>query len=136
MPRHDPRGPRLQQSRGKRWQAKKYGAEEILVVSDFRPDYFIRWLAKVAHGMAVANYGMEFEPLLLGIIEGNLDEAGYMVGAPVKDIPAPSTANQHTIGTSVLYNGKDGLIVTHIQLFAENGTPGYCLVVDRGGVIS
>ena len=76
----------------------QYGAEEIIVVPEFRPDYFIRWLAKVAHGVAVANYGMEFTPLLLDLIEGATSaKLTTLIGSQVRDMPAPATAAQHSV---------------------------------------
>ena len=112
-----------------------YGAEEIIVVPEFRPDYFIRWLAKVAHGVAVANYGMEFTPLLLDLIEdGDVGGAGYLIGSQVRDMPAPAAAAQHSVRSDVLYlanSDADGMVVVHVQLFAAEKTPIYSVVVGR-----
>ena len=111
----------------------QFGAEEIIVKPEFRPDFFVRWLAKVAHGVAVANYGMEFTPLLLDLIEGgDIGGAGYLIGSQVRDMPAPTTAAQHSVRSDVLYrDDTDGMLVVHLQLFAAEKTPVYSVVVGR-----
>jgi hypothetical protein len=60
---------------------KEHGAPNAGVQISFALHSFIKLLAKVAHGVTVAEFGCDFEPTLIELIEGHgIEEAGYLVG--------------------------------------------------------
>jgi len=88
-----------------------------------------RFLAKIAHGMAVAHYGFEsFEPWLPDFILGKEDCAlGYFVAGWPNDKPDEVGDHKITVGS-----WNDGTLVgAGIRLFCLHGTPEYDIVVGK-----
>lgn len=89
---------------------------------------FYRTLAKIAHGMAVARYGINgFEPKLLGIILGTFKMFGMWIGSSDEERNAPPESNclcQIRLAETAIYENKTA-IVAWIRLFAEYPTPVY-----------
>lgn len=89
---------------------------------------FYRVLAKIAHGMAVARYGVDgFEPKLLGIILGTFKMFGMWIGSSDEERDAPPMPNclcQIRLAETAIYESKTA-IVAWIRLFAEYPTPEY-----------
>ncbi|TIX02815.1 MAG: hypothetical protein E5V57_21370 [Mesorhizobium sp.] len=85
-------------------------------------------LAKIAHGMAVARYGVDgFEPKLLGIILGTFKMFGMWIGSSDEERDAPPMPNclcQIRLAETAIYESKTA-IVAWIRLFAEYPTPEY-----------
>ena len=86
-----------------------------------------RFLAKVAHGAAVAVLGMDtFEPALTAIIKGDSDVIGDYVGSSRRrGLSHPDALHQITLET------HGGFLVARVQLFARFGLRPYQVVVGR-----
>jgi hypothetical protein len=115
---------------------QKYGGV-ISVDYNFNLDAFVRLLAKIAHSMAVINYGIDgYEPFLPDVILGNRpDLHGRLIGQsayfrPLHQLsPIPRKQQRHQI-----YFRRDvnlNLIAAGITLFSAYDTPTYCVIVGR-----
>lgn len=120
---------------------KKADETKIDIEFRFRVDVFARFLAKVAHGFAIAQFGPNsFEPYLRDVIVGNDPNIGYLVGGdepPTKpDPPLPEgrhrvTGHQMALGQVAAGSGR--LLVCWIRLFPFTGAPSYAVVVGVPG---
>ena len=95
------------------------------------PGLLCRFLAKIAHGCAVADRGLgNFEPYLLTLILGDTSQAGYLVGGSA-DVSDGSENSLHEIRIQYRNLGKDRLVVVQIQLFSFLSAPVYQVVAGR-----
>lgn len=111
--------------------AAELGVAMIEPTATFSAPEFIRMLAKVAHGFAVAELGLDaFTPFLLPIIKDN-DTSGTVeyVGGVTRNEPAASELH----GLSIIRHPSisQDLVVVRIRLFACLGTPTYAVAVGR-----
>lgn len=106
-------------------KVRRVGAGEAVSTMPINPGLLCRFLAKVAHAYAVAEYGIDgFRPLLPNLILGDLSQAGYLVGG--QRAPRGDTKNAlHYVGARFEKNNGDELAVVSVHLFAFLGTPVY-----------
>ena len=95
----------------------------------FRIDHFVRFLAKIAHGYAVAKAGDLLTPLLLPIIHGDLTKQYDLIGGNGKELPARDFLWQVAPTVSVIA-GRIYMVVS-IRLFAFLGAPVYQVVAGE-----
>ena len=91
---------------------------------------FSQLLAKMAHGFAVANCGLDsFRPLLLNLILGRVAYPQYLIGG-LSEIPA---AEPHLYRVTVYdHSANDkNYVMAEVRLFAALGTPAYRIVVGE-----
>lgn len=111
------------------------------------PQYF-RFLAKIAHGFATLNLGIDgFEPVLPSLILGNSNiNALKFVGGSL-DVQAPDDSMDvlHTAGVRLAKEPTGEWVVVHLRLFctmAERspegllGTPNYEIVAGRANELT
>jgi hypothetical protein len=92
----------------------------------FRPDIFCRFIAKIAHGAAVAELGLDaFDPLLPDIIAGRSKYFSHLVGSTIKR--GTYRTSLHEISLFL----QRGYVVASVQLFAKFGFRPYAAVVGR-----
>lgn len=100
--------------------------ERVGIFEPFDPVVLGRFLAKVAHGAAVASFGLDgFEPFLPDLIKGNAAEISHHVGGSGKRGRRRPALHRVALGT------RCGLLLADIQLFAKFGLPPYQVVVGR-----
>lgn len=90
------------------------------VLESFSLADFIRLLAKIAHGAAVADFGLgHFKPLLPGLILSESTSTGcsayYVGGAPGK-VPGTERST-HRVSTAIHHVGEKVLLVVTVRLF-------------------
>jgi hypothetical protein len=91
---------------------------------------FIRFLAKIAHGVAVSHLGNAFEPWLLNIIEGKkLETANLFIGKPDTPLRGAARPRSHLIRSHVIKIDGIRILGVTVQLFAALRTPAYFLLV-------
>ena len=97
------------------------------------PKTFGRMLAKIAHGITVAHYGLNgFIPTARNFILSNPEECGYWVGGFAGTGKAyPPSESLHRILLRRSNLKPEDLIVVEIQLFASYGGPNNYVVVGR-----
>jgi len=115
--------------------AEETGAIHVAMkVADVRKQNYLRSLAKTAHAIAVAQYGLgSFEPFLTDIILKKSDDLERYVGdmpglSPFEDDPA------HTIQVSsgeIPDGPAAGLLVVRIQLYPALKSPEHFIVVGK-----
>lgn len=97
---------------------------------------FARFIAKIAHSYAVANYGLNlFCPFLLDIILGRADCTPYLIGAnPERQPPTPFKSHELSLRIRE-FNGTT-YVFGRVRLFTDlgsesnsPGTPDYWVVV-------
>ncbi|GAB2808174.1 hypothetical protein [Dyella kyungheensis] len=104
--------------------------QEGLHLGGLRPITFARFLAKVAHGYAVAEIGLEsFEPLLLDLILGRSEEISHLIGGDGRDMPPMDEEFYLTSGWHEDVHGS--FLVVVMRLYANLGAPWYSVVVGR-----
>lgn len=85
-----------------------------------------RMIAKIGHGAAVAELGLDaFTPLLPDIITGRSPCVPYLVGT------SPFHHRKRRSSHRITLNLENGFIVANVQLFAQTGAPIYQAVVGR-----
>jgi hypothetical protein len=91
----------------------------------------IRMIAKIAHGAAVWQFGLDnFEPFLLPLILGSdVSSDHYYVGGIPEDIPR--SWGPHNVEVSLLGDKAPYLILVGIRLFSDLGAPAYLAVVGK-----
>jgi hypothetical protein len=103
---------------------------EGLHIGSLRPITFARFIAKVAHGYAVADVGLNtFDPLLLDLIAGRTEEISFLIGGD-EDIPLPRN-EQFVLQSGWVSLDNVTYLVVQLQLYANLGTPKYLVVVGR-----
>lgn len=111
--------------------AAELGVAMIEPTATFSAPEFIRMLAKLAHGFAVAELGTDaFEPFLLPIIRDNdtSDAIEYVGGVTRTEPPA---AELHGLSFITHPSMPRDLVVVRIRLFACLGTPTYAVAAGR-----
>jgi hypothetical protein len=114
------------------------GEYQASIQSTIKVDIFGRVLAKIAHTISVASFGLDgFRPFLPPIILGTDPHVGHFVGQsrePTQAGPLPQPgvskleAHEMTIGVGRTQTGQNYLTAT-IRLFTFTGSPTYFIVV-------
>lgn len=96
------------------------------------PSEFLRMIAKIAYGAAVANWGVNtFEPLITDFILGRAQGMNYLVGCVGRE-ESIKTAFDHTV--NFREHRPSGMLIVNVRLFAALGAPTYhALVGLRAG---
>ena len=96
------------------------------VAFQFVPDYLALFLAKIAHGCAVADRGMDtFRPRLPQFICGDPSVGpAYFVGSDPGEPMLESTNQLHSFETKEV----DGQLVVSVRLFSKLGGLAYQIV--------
>lgn len=105
----------------------RHGGTSV-IIGEFEPLRFARMLAKIAHGFAVGELGLDgFTPNTLGLIRGETDNYAQFVGGGIGD--SFDNAGLHNINR---YTHNDtGDIAITIRLFASLSAPIYHVLVGR-----
>lgn len=84
-----------------------------------------RMLAKIAHAITVANYGLgSFRPFLPEVILQEKNVFHYVGGAPID-----STRRTDVLHSVAVEEQQNGLIIVYLRLFTILGAPAYRIVV-------
>jgi len=118
---------------------KQPGDKRWSVPFNFRPDIFARFLAKLAHCFAVAQFGVNgFKHALPPIILGTDKNAGWLVGggippAKIPELPAGRTSlpDAHELRFAIYGDEHHDLLVAEMRLCTFTGAPGYRVVVGE-----
>jgi hypothetical protein len=114
-----------------RGRAKESGFRSVRLQAYIPVPIFLRFLAKIAHGYTVAYHKFDFEPALLGIIEGTkLGAVDRFIGA--SSLPFErQTMPSHLL--EIRYHpGELGILIrVDIQLFSHWGTPTYTVISGK-----
>lgn len=98
-----------------------------LHVAEVNPTLFARFLAKIAHGYAVAHLGMDgFRPYLPPVILRDTEDPFRYVGGYLEPPPNPGALHQVTQGYAEINGAK--YVLVRIRLFALLGAPEYVVV--------
>lgn len=97
------------------------------------PHLFARWLAKIAHGIAVGELGYgAFMPLLPEFIRFGSQYPSYLVGCPSRNKPPPASGIVRVAPPIVETDTIDNeYLVVGLRFFAHLGTPDYKIVVGK-----
>lgn len=99
-------------------------------IGRFSPFTFGRMIAKIAHSLAVAEYGIEsFTPFLPNIILGKSAAVTHYIGAQV--MPEPDPKGLHNLHIGWLERGQHSYLTAYIRLFCNYGTPDYMVVIGQ-----
>jgi hypothetical protein len=93
------------------------------------PVDFARFVGKVAHGYAVALFGLDgFVPTAVPAILGRSDDIGAWVGTPGASLfeEAPNRGHRVRVG-----DDRNGGVIAGVHLFADSGAPEYLVCVGR-----
>ncbi len=106
--------------------AKELGLDSIQFISTFRSQNFERFLAKVAYGFAIYQFGLDAidTTYVLPTIRGEKDDVGMWVGC------CPSSVGNPDIFVEFSQNQNKDLIVK-LHLFGGLQLPTYVVVVGR-----
>jgi len=101
-------------------------------LSGFLFNDFVRLIAKIAHGVAVANYGhASFHPFLLETILNRSTSAAYYIGGTGERLPEKENET-HRVTTAIHHVDEKVLLVVTIRLFAFMHPPAPIYVVVAG----
>jgi hypothetical protein len=123
---------------------KKYGTSSFRVgpptlraTGAAHPVRFARFLAKMAHGYAVAILGIRgFVPILQEFILGRNPEGIHYVGCLPSEPPNAQQTTLHELNLSHNVPGLGSYVAVRIRLFASfPATPVYCVVVGRSKLV-
>jgi hypothetical protein len=94
---------------------------------------FSRMLAKIAHAHAISDVSLEhFLPFLPDLILGIYAAPSYLIGCLWENPPEPERNVLHRINSQVTtVKDKGRFLLCRIRLFANLGTPEYCVVVGQ-----
>jgi hypothetical protein len=112
--------------------ARETGASKVVLHGAIWGGSFARYLAKTAHCLAVALFGLdEFSPLLPDVILNKEGPVAYLVGTASTAEPVRS-ATPHYEAT--LFTGQDvntgrSLLMCKLRLFAWLTTPVYLIII-------
>jgi hypothetical protein len=110
--------------------AARAGVDGIRIPVSYHPKMFARFIAKIAHGYAVAFLGPDsFEPSLVPSILGTSDEVGRWVGSPSGSMFDQNDIQGHRIRVGIDSSGQ--AVIAAIQLFADSGAPEYFVIAGR-----
>jgi hypothetical protein len=111
----------------------KHGWEDVtyqfkLVVYDF-----VRMIAKIAHGYAVAELGLDaFKPMVVDLILGHATNYGYLVGGSMTIEPSVPDKGNHWIALGMGAGTiSPPVVLVTVRLFQQAQTPSYHVVVGR-----
>lgn len=100
---------------------------QAVQIADVDLESFVRLVAKIAHGFAVAHFGYEgFRPFLPDLILGNARNWGELIGGELEDKP-PLNSRDHL--RLDIYEGP--VIGCEVRLFAQYGAPTYHAAVGE-----
>jgi hypothetical protein len=96
------------------------------------PDRFARFVAKIAYGYFVGEYGIDgFMPFVLNIILGRSNDYYYTVGGSHDILDGtPGATHTFSIAPMVVKRGRI-LINVGVRLFSSVATPGYHVIVGE-----
>jgi hypothetical protein len=104
--------------------------KQLVALAPVEPDTFGRFLAKVAHGYAVAELGeATFKPALSHFIRNKPLRALEWIGGQKDDPPAREWL--HEIQWEIETVGNKKYVVVNLRLFCCFGTPPYRIVVGE-----
>lgn len=110
-------------------------SEKFVETVPFNPAVFCRMIAKIAHGAAVAELGMDsFEPLLPDIIMGRSPYISYLVGS-LRRTTSRLRNRKKAIPHEITLKLQEGFLVATVQLFANLGMPIHQAVVGLPSVV-
>lgn len=124
--------PADQEERLARFKAE--GAKKIEVAPRFGLNPYMRLFAKIAHGFAVAEYGLNsFQPLLPDYILDRDTRLSHIVGSTdlvIQPLPDDSEGNtrSHSFNVGILTHNGAHYVVVNVQLFRTLGFPVYQVV--------
>jgi hypothetical protein len=97
------------------------------------PEQFAKMLAKIGYSYAIAEVGFAaFDPLCLDIIRGKAKNYSYVVGGSFELKRAPDSTSDHFIALGMIDQPhRPKLVIVHIRLFQQMGTPHHYVVVGR-----
>jgi hypothetical protein len=104
--------------------------EQVDGIGRFNPFTLGRMICKIAHSLAVAEYGLNsFTPYLPDLILGKSNSFMHYLSAQV----SPESDNQglHNLHIGWLETASIPFLVAYIRLFCNFGTPDYMVVVGR-----
>jgi hypothetical protein len=115
-----------------RKRASLYTTQDLSVSGKVHVASYLRLLAKIAHGMTVVELGFNFEPLLLDIIEGNVSDAAFLMGASHKEFDESLKPNTHLLAHEIIAapNGVSYVLIS-VGLFHGLGAPVHTVVSGR-----
>ncbi len=111
--------------------------ENAFIHNEFAHTPFLRMLAKIAHGIAVAELGLDgFEPYLPPLILGERDDLQlHLVGGGDGRLPYKMGAPIHQVSYGIYeVSGaveRSDLCIVDIRLFSAHGTPVYSVLTGR-----
>jgi hypothetical protein len=93
---------------------------------------FPRFLAKIAYGMVVLQYGLEMiqESYVIPCILGKQNDVGHWVGCENPD-QSPDLLPKDQVIYKIQVFSEDGVVRARIRLFATYQTPEYIVIVGR-----
>lgn len=99
-------------------------------VGRFSPLTYGRMICKIAHSLAVAEYGLDsFAPYLPDLILGKSNHLMQYVSAQAS--PEPDNHGLHNLHIGWLEKATPAYLVAYVRLFCSFGTPDYMVVVGR-----
>lgn len=100
-----------------------------VITGTVHPSRFRQMLAKIAHGAAVATYGIDgFTHMAVDLALCRSESINYLTGcSPVEPQPPPKEDRLHSI--RFRGHGAGHPLIVEIRLFANLGAPRYCVVV-------
>jgi hypothetical protein len=117
---------------GESHPARRAGVEEIVTTVPMHPAYYMRMLAKIGLGYAVAQYGIAgIDPAVRGIVLLTDNHVDRWVGCPQPGTSLFDGPPDATYRVRVAEQ-EGGRVLAGIQLFGDHGGPEYLVVVgDR-----
>jgi hypothetical protein len=113
-------------------ELRKYAksGENVEGLGKFNPFTYGRMICKIAHALAVAEYGAEsFVPFLPDIILGKSPHLTHYLSAQVS--AEPDTQGLHNVHIGWLESAIPAYLVAYVRLFCNYGTPDYMVVVGQ-----
>jgi hypothetical protein len=113
--------------------ASQAGANAVRIPLDYDPVRgpvdFARFIAKIAHGFAVAFFGIDgFVPSAVPAILGEAEDVGAWVGSPAASLFEEPPERGHRVRVG---DDRQGGVIAGVQLFADSGAPEYLVCVGR-----
>lgn len=111
---------------------RKFSEGTRIGVGQFHATKYARMLAKIAHGLGVAEVGLQsFRPLLPDFILGKTTlPADYFMGCIENDLP-PDECLHHARVEQTQMGWQVEYLVAKIRLFAKFGAPQYHVVIGE-----
>ena len=109
--------------------ARQHDADHVSAeLQKYSPYTFARGLAKIAHGAAVAEVGLDnFQPLLPKLILHENDVMPYYVGGELE--LEPKTKDRHVVALRRCHFNGEYYLVAILRLFGNAGCPTYHIVI-------